>query len=238
VKKIALAAAAMGGTALIAFGASGTFAAFSDTEQAFATAGAGTLDLAVAGGQVATAPAAVSLSPGQSTQLAYWVNNVGTVGGALKADLSVLENAENNCSEPETESGDTTCGWATGGEFAANAIVRFLEASAPDEAACRAATTGTTILAAPAGTLLAAQSALPFDVFAVDGESGKCLVVNVSVPVTAGNNVQGDTAKFQVDLSLTQVTEKLGTGIDPNPRTPIKELPFVPGNPIVLVPSN
>jgi hypothetical protein len=225
-KKIALAAAAMGGTALIAFGASGTFAAFSDTEQATATAGAGTLDLAVAGGQVATAPAAVSLSPGQSTQLAYWVNNVGSVGGTLTAGVSLLENAENNCSEPETESGDTTCGWATGGEFAENVVVRFLKAGATDEAACRTATGGTEISGAPAGTLLAAEKALPFDVFEIQGESGKCLVVNVSLPVNADNNeVQGDTARFRTDLTLTQVTEQLGNGVVLDPKTPINELP-------------
>jgi hypothetical protein len=232
VKKIALAAAAMGGTALIAFGASGTFAAFSDTEQATASAGAGSLDLTVSGAPVTTAPAAMALNPGQSTTQAYWINNAGTMAGTLSADLAVVENAENSCAEPETESGDKTCEWGSGGEFTKYATVEFLTAGAVDEAACRTAKTGQSL--APAVTLDAAAAATRADLFSIEGGKGKCVVVAVTLPGSAANDVQGDTAKFRADLTLTQVVAGHASGwIIDNPNTPIEEIPSLPGGPFI-----
>src|SRR3712207_5216458 len=91
----------MGGTALIAFGASGTFAAFTDTETGTGAAGAGTMDLAIGQGVVTGALPAMSLNPGQSTTVAYWMNNTGTTNGTLSADLTITEDYERNCTDAE-----------------------------------------------------------------------------------------------------------------------------------------
>ena len=203
-KKIALASAAMGGVALIAFGASGTFASFTDTEAVTASAGAGTLDLTVGSGPVATATAAMALTPGHSTTQSYWVNNAGTVAGTLSADLSIVADDENLCAEPETESGDTSCGWATGGEFSRFATVQFFQpaAATADAAACESAKPGTAI--APAVTLAAAAAAGQANVFQLGGGTGACVVVQVALPANVTNVVQGDTARFKADLTLQQ----------------------------------
>jgi predicted ribosomally synthesized peptide with SipW-like signal peptide len=205
-KKIALASAAMGGVALFAFGASGTFASFTDTEAVTGSAGAGSLDLTVGSGPVATATAAMALTPGQSTTQSYWVNNAGTVAGTLSADLSIVSDAENNCTDPENESGDTTCGWGTNGEFSKFATVQFETASATTADACKTATFGTAV--APAVALKTAADAGPANVFPINGGTGKCVVFKLTLPETASNVVQGDTAQFKADLTLTQLVEK------------------------------
>jgi predicted ribosomally synthesized peptide with SipW-like signal peptide len=202
-KKIALASAAMGGVALIAFGASGTFASFTDTEAVTGSAGAGTMDLTVTSGPVATATAAMALNPGQSTTQSYWVNNAGTVAGTLSADLSIVSDDENLCTEPESESGDQGCGWASGGEFSRFATVQFFAVpSAKDADACKAATPGGAI--APAVTLATAAAAGQVNVFQIDGGAGACVLVEVALPGNVTNVVQGDTAQFKADLTLKQ----------------------------------
>jgi predicted ribosomally synthesized peptide with SipW-like signal peptide len=201
-KKIALASAAMGGVALFAFGASGTFASFTDSEGFTATAQAGTMDLQV-GGPAATSVASLeALNPGQSTAVSYWVNNAGTVAGDLTAKLSVVD-AENGCTDAEsklTGTGADNCSqWTTGGELSKYAKVQFLDATATNETDCKSATSGTSFstssaVAAVGGTSLGALAA----------NTGNCVVLKVTLPATAGNIVQGDTAQWTAALTLAQ----------------------------------
>jgi len=204
VKKIVLISAAMGGAALVAFGASGTFANFNATTTlGDQSAAAGTFDLTVDGGHVATASEALKLVPDHSTQFAYWVNNASDILGTLSADLVIKQDAENGCSGSEQQAGDNSCdGWTTGGEFSKSAMVRFLKNSAANADACKAQTTGTEI--APAVLLKTAADAPAVPVFDIAGGKGACVVVDVNLPKSVTNVVQSDSTTFNVDLTLTQ----------------------------------
>ena len=205
-KKIALASAAMGGAALLAFGASGTFAAFQDTEQATAFAGAGTLDLTVKGGSVAPPVISMALNPGQSTAHAYWLTNAGSLAGVLDVTTAILENAENGCTVPEAVLDKTCTLGASDGDFSGLATAQFLINKAVDEAACRVATTGAGIVGLPARTL-DEWAANPARLVRMNPGTSTCMVVQVTLPAAVGNVVQGDTAKFRTDLTLTQFTQ-------------------------------
>jgi predicted ribosomally synthesized peptide with SipW-like signal peptide len=236
-KKIALASAAMGGAALLAFGASGTFAAFQDTEQGTASASAGTMDLAVGNGQVTGTIPSLGLNPGQKTTVSYWITNTGTTAGDLAADLTVTDE-ERGCQEPEKEAGDTTCDWATNGEFSRFATVQFLDAAADTPAKCATATTGEAVLGLPAlGLGFAAGAADDIHVGSLAAGAGNCYVVAIELPRTATNVVQGDVSGIKVDVTLTQVTAtrasvKIDGEVDPMP-TPIEPIEFSnPGGPV------
>lgn len=201
-KKIALASAAMGGVALIAFGASGTFASFQDVETGTATASAGSMNLAIGEGQRTGTIPALGLNPGQSTTVAYWITNTGTTAGTLTADLSATDE-ERGCQEPEKEAGDTTtCDWATGGEFSQFATVQFLDAAADTPETCAVATTGTVL--SPAVRLRDAATAPAQLVGSLGANSGNCYVVAIGLPVGASNLVQGDVSEIKVDVTLKQ----------------------------------
>jgi predicted ribosomally synthesized peptide with SipW-like signal peptide len=233
-KKIALASAAMGGAALLAFGASGTFAAFQDTEQGTASASAGTMDLAVGAGQLTGTIPSLGLNPGQGTTVAYWVTNTGTTDGTLAADLSVTDE-ERGCQEPEKELLDKTCDWATGGEFSQFATVQFLDAAANTPASCAQATTGAEV--APKLPLNVVAGAGAARVGALAAGAGNCYVVAIELPGDATNVVQGDVSAIKVDVTLTQVTAtgasvRIDGEVDPMP-TPIKPIELSkPGGPI------
>ncbi|MGY1642586.1 hypothetical protein ACI782_15875 [Geodermatophilus sp. SYSU D00703] len=210
-KKIAIAAAAMGGTALIAFGASGTFAALTDTETgARATAGAGTLDLTVGGGVAASSANALSLNPGQSVTLPYWVENSGTVPGKLLGGLQVT-NEDRGCEEPEKTAAanytpDTSCDWGTGGEFSQFATAEFFTASADNAEACEAATGGTKFgTATPTiDQAVQATAAGVLEFGSLAGDAGKCIVLKVTLPTNVTNVVQGDVAQITFTGTLEQ----------------------------------
>jgi len=215
VKKIALAAAAMGGTALIAFGASGTFAAFTDTETGTGAAGAGTMDLAIGQGVVTGALPAMSLNPGQSTTVAYWMNNTGTTNGTLSADLTITEDAERDCTDAEYKTvgnqlADTSCGWNGEGELADVAQVQFLDATESTPEACKAATDGDAVLNMGLISLTDAAAVPALGVGNLAANTGNCIVLKVAVPDSAGNNVQSDTMAFKVDVTLTQAPTTAG----------------------------
>lgn len=202
-KKIALASAAMGGAALIAFGANGTFAAFTDVEQGTASASAGTMDLTIGGGKQTGDISTLGMNPGQTTTVSYWVSNTGTTAGTLTADLSVSDE-ERNCTEPEKGSGDKSCGWETGGEFSSFATVQFQKAAATTPETCAEAESGQRI--APAVSLKRAANAGATPVGSLGANAGNCFVVVVELPGTADNTVQGDVSNIKVDLTLTQET--------------------------------
>jgi predicted ribosomally synthesized peptide with SipW-like signal peptide len=203
-KKIALASAAMGGVALFAFGASGTFASFTDSEVATATAKAGSMDLKV-GGATATSGASLDgLNPGDSTTVSYWINNAGTVAGDLSAKLTVTD-AENGCTDPESKTSGENCSqWTTGGELSQFATVQFLDATAADDEACKKATNGAAVLGMQPVVLKDAVVASQIPVGALAKNEGNCVVLKITVPDTAGNIVQGDTADVKMDITLAQ----------------------------------
>jgi predicted ribosomally synthesized peptide with SipW-like signal peptide len=233
-KKIALASAAMGGAALLAFGASGTFAAFTDAEQGTASASAGTMDLAVGAGQLTGKISSLGLNPGQGTTVSYWITNTGTTAGALTADLSVTDE-ERGCQEPEKELLDTTCDWSTGGEFSQFATVQFLDAAANTRETCAQAATGDDVTPKLVLKSVADAGAAPVDELAAG--TGNCYVVVIDLPRTATNVVQGDVSGIKVDITLTQVTAtraslKIDGEVDPMP-TPIEPIEFSnPGGPV------
>ncbi|MBN1093134.1 hypothetical protein JKP75_11575 [Blastococcus sp. TML/M2B] len=196
-KKIALASAAMGGVALIAFGASGTFAAFSSTQTvAGQKAGAETFELTVGGGVVGTGDEHMSLAPGGSARYAYEIKNASALPGKLSATVSV-QDAENTRSDAEKAAGDTNDGT---GEFSTFARVQpSYDANCDDKP--------DTKLGGPVkiADLPAAVSAA-FTSWTFAPNTTHCVILDVSLPDDPKiNQVQGDDMTFSLGLTLTQV---------------------------------
>lgn len=207
-KKIAIASAAMGGAALIAFGASGTFAAFSDSEDLAGAAGATTLDLEVGDTQLPTQAAALELAPGSKTvYFPYFVENAGDMNGFLGANI-VLTDVEDGCSgneqlvDPDCDVQDAP------GEFSSEALfsVRYVEGGTAagcteNAGGLRTAVSPTSI---PAG--LPRSLSVPAQLPIPSGYS-ICVVVGVQLPADATNAVQGDSAELDVELRLEQLRQ-------------------------------
>jgi Camelysin metallo-endopeptidase len=203
-KKIALASAAMGGAALIAFGASGTFAAFSDSETTSAAAGAATLDLRAGVTNAPSGEVALNMAPGDKTlYFPLYVHNAGDLDGFLGGTFT-FQDLENGCSGDEVDV-DETCGAAgDDGEFAENVMVGATVTLNGTAANCTAKP-GSDELAAP--TRLPALGSGSFEIPSVlplPKNLSACVVVSVELPKEAGNEVQGDSSSLTASLKLDQ----------------------------------
>jgi hypothetical protein len=205
-KKLVIGAAAMGGAALIAFGTSGTFAAFNDTASLANETGAGTLVLDASSSPTATAPAqAMNLKPGEKATYAYFVANGGTLAGTATASTSVTD-WEHGCSSASERTDDPGCGNATDpGDFSRLATFQAYYV-ATDKAGCTtdSLTSKQNWALAPANTTLAAIANQGIGDIPVAAGEGACVVVQVSLG-DVNNAVQGDSASLAVSFTLTQV---------------------------------
>jgi len=208
VKKIVLASAAMGGAALVAFGASGTFAAFSDqTASDIATAGAGALFLSPDGTvQTTTASSATNLAPGDTTVYRFYVQNDGSLSGKLTNTFKLLTDLENGCTPAEQRGAsiDGDCTDAPGsGDLAEVATITASYGPVANRDAC----TDDAILANQYGpfspAVLNNQSA---PVVELAPGAGYCTVLRLTIPEAPSNNiVQTDSTSFQLAYRLDQV---------------------------------
>lgn len=108
-KKLLFSFVVLGITSVLAIGA--TTAYFSDTETSSAnTFTAGTLDLKVNGGDTNVSYTFSNLHPGYQPNMSYRLKNDGTINGYLNIKDIVVRSSENGCTEPESSSGDSTCG--------------------------------------------------------------------------------------------------------------------------------
>jgi predicted ribosomally synthesized peptide with SipW-like signal peptide len=214
VKKIVIASAAMGGAALIAFGASGTFAAFTDQQQITASAGTGSIVLDMTKATDSASASVSNLKPGDTkpTQYAYWVQNGGTLDGTLTAAVTMVDN-ENNCVGPEADNKpgtatklDATCTGANAGEFSYFAQVQGFVTGAQNAGQCKATTAARTPLAA-AMTLNEAAKAAKWLSQTVPATAGACIVIDLTLPDNPNINLaQGDSADLTATFTLEQVT--------------------------------
>jgi hypothetical protein len=201
-KKIVIGAAAMGGAALIAFGASGTFAALSDTSTETLSAGAGTLTVGV--DHPASAPAqAGNLAPGGRVVVPFFVKNNGNnVTGKVGVGLTNLKNQENSCSSVSERAAENgACDRSDdAGEFSSFATYR-VAASAASQYQCNATATP---LAWVPFTLASGMvpSASPITLAPSEGQ---CVLVEITLPNTADNKVQGDSMAFDAVVTLQSV---------------------------------
>ncbi|KQS56829.1 hypothetical protein ASG36_17535 [Geodermatophilus sp. Leaf369] len=204
-KKIVLASAAMGGAALVAFGASGTFAAFSDTGSATVPAAqAGTLFLQESSPTATTTGLNVNnLAPGDVVTYYTAIRNAGSLPGFISGRIVSETQRENGCVGGE-EVVDRTCGDDTSGELAANTSVRSTYGSLRTGQSCDASYTGGQSY--DAGTLSdltrAQEYSQPAPIAA--GETA-CSIITVTVNSNAGNEIQSDQFSFRYDYRLTQL---------------------------------
>ncbi len=203
-KKIVIASAAMGGAALIAFGASGTFAAFSDGGTTSGSAGAGTLTLSAAK-TITTDATALGLAPGETTQLAFPVRNGGTLDGTFTATARVTD-ATDRCNSATEESEDD-CEGRQAGDFSTAASVTAYQFAVADAAACTSTATPPAGSALVGGITLRQLSGQGVHSQTLAGGATTCFVVEVTLPDsgTRNNVVQGDSASLAIDLTLDQV---------------------------------
>jgi hypothetical protein len=193
VKKIIIGAAAMGGAALVAFGASGTFAAYQAQDAAAIKAGAGsfnmTLKKAGAGALAQSAPvSAGNMAPGgTSNDFAYTVTNSKGSAAAGKVTVNFKD---------LTEAGENT------GVFSQNVhVVASTGALGPNQTceynASTASDLGTLYQAVYGGVEVKPQDVL------LPGDT-ECVVLQLRLPKEAGNDIQGQSSTFSVQFTLNQ----------------------------------
>jgi Camelysin metallo-endopeptidase len=206
VKKIVIASAAMGGAALIAFGASGTFAELTDSTTKNVSAGASTLSLWV-GHDASVSAQAGHLAPGDSVVLPYYVKNAGStnVAANLGVQLTNLVNKENGCSSASEKTADSSCDGTdqNSGDFGSVAVYKVGVASASEQD-CPAATTANAVGFLPF-TSANDLGIRPEDThIKLAANVGVCVLLQVSLPESATDAVQGDSMSFDATLTLKQ----------------------------------
>jgi hypothetical protein len=211
--------ASLAGAAVVALAAGGgTFAAWSDFSNQATGAGAGYLRLGV-NGQDGTAPTVqpFNLAPGTNKTQTFWFTSAdkyNTTHGKLTAYIQGLTDTEDTgagtcttASEAVAE-GTPNCA-ANGGELSSEATIFVARAlSITSQAACDHYTaTAPNILVSNVVMNTAPNSAAaPIDVAddLAPGD-GACMFVEVSLPSTADNTVQGDDMSWTWHFDLTQI---------------------------------
>lgn len=204
-KKLALASAAIGGAALVAFGASGTFANFTDSATQNVEAGAGTLVLNSAAPSGTPAAKAMALKPGESATFAYYVQNGGSMDAGLTA-LADVTDYEHGCSSNSEFAVDPTCGVdGDTGEFSSAATITGYRADAGESQCVSTVPVSDSQAFATAVPLSQAETG-PFTLPALAAEKGQCIVVRIDLPNTnaSQNKIQGDSAVLGITFTLTQ----------------------------------
>jgi hypothetical protein len=220
VKKIALAATAMGGTALIAFGASGTFAAFSDsTTQDVSAVAAGSV-VVNSWDKTTAGMASTPLVPGQSVVRSYYVRNGGNIAGLPSAQVLSLTNKDDGCTS-NSEGAIDDCLNAGAGDLAAQIVVGY----------ATFAPTGTDCVApqplaySPLGKLTEIVGKPAKDATQLAGGAARCVSFQLTFASDASDNkAQGDSFTAQIQFGLEQVTATRAMrpgGIIEDPSTPI-----------------
>jgi predicted ribosomally synthesized peptide with SipW-like signal peptide len=221
VKKLVIASAAMGGAALIAFGASGTFAAFSDqTSAAVSPVAAGTLSLsagAVTSADLASGP----LTPGDTVHRTYLIkNNSADTAGNAFFNVSQMVSKEDGCTS-NTEKAADDC-WTGAGDLVGQTNASLLT-YAPTDGAC----------VAPAGAVFADVGRLqsgPTAPFAIGNlGTGQSLCVDFLLEFVNGSTndlAQGDSFSATLAFTIEQATATNGGPgeLSEDPYTPPSEM--------------
>ncbi|MFC1987568.1 TasA family protein [Chloroflexota bacterium] len=182
----------------------GTWAYFSDTESsANNSLTAGTLDLNINGGNIAvTTFTAAAVAPGDSGSGNSTIANVGTMGGELDITFSAITNTGG----VGGEYGDSVGNLGAAAEIAAYVDVdQSADWSAGDIGLKSDGTTYSFPTALDYATIDSYDSnSYDAVVAAMATSAADGFVVLWSVPTTAGNNIQGDSASFDITFVLEQ----------------------------------
>jgi spore coat-associated protein N len=189
---------------IIGLVSAGTYAYFSDTESSTNNVlTAGTLDLNINGGNVAvTTFTASGVAPGDSGSGSSTLTNVGTIAGELDVATSAVTNTA-GAGGTEYEGGS--------GELGANAqIAMYIDLD--QSGSWNAGDIGLQ----SNGTTYSFPTALNYDVInnyasktwnAVEtmvAAAADNIVVNWQVPAGTGNDIQGDSVRFDISFILEQ----------------------------------
>ncbi|MBZ9577837.1 SipW-dependent-type signal peptide-containing protein [Patescibacteria group bacterium] len=209
-KKILVSLSIIGVVAAVVIGA--TSAYFSDTETSTGnTLTAGTLDLQVVfpyGGEPYAGfpgtqtyngenipPVEINdVKPGDEGVLRYHINNIGTIGGEISITLSNVTNSPGATPEPELTPDN--------GELGANLVINIWygdEGEYPDYS--NHVVTDTIINDLNNIKYLLGDLTAEGDPTTTDG---KDIMIEWKLPLSVGNEVQGDIVTFDIDLNLEQ----------------------------------
>lgn len=208
-KKSALGAAGVGVVALAMLGG-GTFAAWSDFDTIEDNElGAGKLQLVVDHRGATQFLQPGNIAPGKHKfQDVYVASNDGesVPRGDLYVTLKNLVDIEDGCTNTNGEKAvDPDCGTpGATGDFSSQAKVE-LASYKPVLGQCRPESLIPKPIN-PGGTLLADIGGTDFRVATLAPGEDICIRVEVSLPMTATNAVQGDSAEFDAYFELVQVT--------------------------------
>ena len=197
-KKILLSILTIALVTTIAIGA--TRAYFSDTETSNGnTFVAGTLDLTVDGNNGVNTVEfnLTNLYPGYQPNGGFPVSNIGSVNGYLNLTSITVTNNENNCIEPETEAGDTSCN-VTEGELGSVLNLRLFV----DRNSDGWISTGEPVLYN--GPLSDVPAALTFNEALNAGANSRIGAILDWWSSANDNKAQGDSAVLNMTFSLSQ----------------------------------
>ena len=214
--------ASLAGVAAIAVAAGGTtFAAWSDFTTADDAAGAGYLKISLAERQGSGSTIQpFSLAPGQNKTQEFYLASAdsgNTPDGVLTAFIENLADTEDGATcttnseavaegSPVDGTGAPTDNTACGsvGELSSEMRVQIL-ASAPQTSPTSCPNTGIYGTTTPSGTgTLASQIGKTFQLGTLDPGQGVCVRVEMSLPSTATNAVQGDDVGWNWQFDLNQ----------------------------------
>jgi hypothetical protein len=220
----------LAGVALVAIAAGGTtYSAWSDFGVSSNAAGAGIMKLTVSDRDGSTAGVApFSLAPGQNKAQEFFLASADADNvpvGALTAKIQNLKDIEDNGPACTTNSEAiaedpsavdahglptnplNSCGGT--GELSTQATVQIL-VSDPVANASSCPNTGiyhaaTVTPALPAGSTLASAATRTFQLGNVSAGQGVCVRMEMSLPASATNSVQGDDVTYDWRFDLAQV---------------------------------
>jgi hypothetical protein len=201
-KKIALVSAAMGGAALIAFGASGTFASFSDSQQLKTSAvSAGSLKIS-AEEAASTTVQGTNMAPGSTAVRVFKLTNSGAgVTATPTVQVLSIANMEDGCTSSSEEKSGDDCTNASAGDLASQLTMGYSAYAPNGDGTCPTPTTGFTNLGPLATTAPLGNSAIT-----LGGGKSLCAAFQLTFAPGANNNwAQGDSFTAQIEFALQQV---------------------------------
>ena len=192
-----------------------TRAYFSDTETSSGnTFSAGTLDLQVDGKDDPNVVHVTmsNMKPGDSASYSWTLSNTGSLSGKPWVEITNVKNYDNGCNDPEQASPDSSCGnpGLGEGELGGNLMMKLNAPGSvgyvyPHGASCTDGGSKCSLdYWSGLGRIDETVDGQVWDTIAPTSTLAGPMVLEFTVPSTAGNIIQSDSVEFDVVFHLEQ----------------------------------
>jgi hypothetical protein len=198
----------LAGSALVLLGLASTLAAARPATATTVTPGEPIQERTVVlGGDTSViAPFAVDrLAPGSTVVQPLRVHLTGDIlSGRPAVRIDHVHDLERGCLHPESAAGDVTCGTGDDQGELSNQLLTGVTWQSASEAGCAAVAgdPAATTMAAAAGVTQSATSA------AVVGGADTCMLLTLTLPLSADNLVQSDSVLFDLQVGLVDAVHR------------------------------